>query len=282
MHSIFLKKTTAALSAAVLAVVLAACGSTGGAVKTADLPAGLLFSFAGKAEPVAKPEAGTIPTVFIIGDSTACNYTANKAPRMGWGQVFGNYLGANIKLVNAAQSGAGTRTFLYEGLFTRVTYDMKPGDFLIIQFGHNDAKVGDLRFADANGEYQENLEKFIEEARALGVTSIVLSSIERLNFGPNGKIVPSHGAYPEAAAKVAAKTGMGFINMTAKTAALYEKAGPEGSKKIFLQLAAGENPNYPKGVADDAHLQENGAIEVAKLVCEGLKEIKSPLAAYLK
>jgi lysophospholipase L1-like esterase len=198
---------------------------------------------------------------------------------MGWGQAFGNHLQGNIKLVNAARSGASTRTFLYEALFLSVEVQMKKGDFLIIQFGHNDAKAGDPRYAEANTEYIENLTKFIETAREYGVTSIVLSSIERRN----GTIEnPTHGEYPAAAAIAAKNTGMGFINITAKTAALFESLGDEGTKKLFLHLPAGVNPNYPQGVADDTHLQEAGAQEVARLVAEGLKEIDSPLAVYLK
>ena len=160
---------------------------------------------------------------------------------------------------------------------------MKRGDYVFIEFGHNDEKVDKPSvYAAANTDYRNNLIKFVGDVRAKKAFPILLTPVMRRKFDANGIFQDTHGAYPDAVRKVAQELKVPLIDMHRKTETLLVKYGAEESKKLFLQLKPNENPNYPKGVEDNTHFNAKGAEEVAILAVEEIRQQKLKLKKYLK
>lgn len=220
--------------------------------------------------------------IVIVGDSTAATYDAARAPEMGWGQTFGRFFAESVAVKNHAYPGRSSKSFIDEGRLARALDDLAPGDWLFIQFGHNDAKKEDpARYTEPETTYKEHLAVYIRSARERGANPLLLTPIERRHFNAAGTIEPTHGAYPQAMIELGEAMHTPVIDITEKSRALFERLGPEPTKELFLWLKPGEHPNYPQGVEDNTHFQERGAVEIGKLVIEGLKEIDSPLVAHL-
>lgn len=221
-------------------------------------------------------------TVFIAGDSTACNYEPSRAPRAGWGQMIDRFFDANyVSVRNMAISGRSSMSFINEGVLAKILSEIKSGDYLLIQFGHNDAKKEDsTRYTDPD-TYQSYLTQYVTGAQKAGANPVLITSVNRRNF-ENGKLVLTHGAYPGAMIDLARKLQIPLIDITEQSRVFFEEAGEEGTKKLFLWLEPGESVNYPEGVKDDTHFQENGATEIAKLVIRGIKDLNLPLVKYIK
>jgi lysophospholipase L1-like esterase len=222
-------------------------------------------------------------TIYMVGDSTMCNYEEDRAPRTGWGQVFGEYFNKNIVVENNAVSGRSSKSYWDEGLLDEFKDEMEPGDYLFIQFGHNDSKSSDpARYTDPYTTYQEYLTMYINEARERKVHPILLTPINRRKFDDDGNLILTHKEYPQAMIDLGEELNVPVIDLTEKTIALYEEYGVEGTKDLFLWLDPGESENYPNGKEDNTHLQTLGAHEISKLVVEGIKEERFSLAKYLK
>jgi lysophospholipase L1-like esterase len=225
--------------------------------------------------------AGKQITIWILGDSTASSYASSISPLTGWGQIFGDFFESGVVVRNESIPGRSTKSFIDEGHFARIIKDVRPGDFLLIQFGHNDEKKHDLhRYADLE-TYKKNLSFFVESARSAGAHPIILTSIERRLF-QNGVLHETHGEYPEAARSAAKETKTPCIDITAKSKMLFTALGEEGTKKIFLILGKGVSANYPDGIIDNSHLQTEGARIMGKMVLEGFSEQSIPLTEYVK
>ncbi len=221
-------------------------------------------------------------SIVIVGDSTAATYGASRAPEMGWGQAFHRFFTASVAVKNHAYPGRSSKSFIDEGRLARALEDLGPGDWLFIQFGHNDAKKEDpARYTEPRTTYKEYLSVYVRSARERGANPLLLTPVERRHFGPDGKIEPSHGEYPQAMIELGEATGTPVIDITKKSRELFERLGPERTKELFLWLKPGEHANFPDGVEDNTHFKERGAVEIGRLVVEGLKEIGSPLVAYL-
>lgn len=226
------------------------------------------------------PAAETI-SVYIAGDSTACNYTEDRAPRMGWGQAIGRLFKEGVVVKNHASSGRSSKSFINEGRLDIILAEIKAGDYLFIQFGHNDQKEDEERRTEPYTTYKEYLTRYIEGAREKGANPVLLTPISRRSFNSDGTIADTHGEYPKAMKELAEELKVPLIDMTEKTKKLFEKLGEEETKQIFLWLKPGEHVNYPDGIKDNTHLQERGAVEVAKLVLEGIKENKLSLEYFI-
>lgn len=243
---------------------------------------GLLFGFPGKKALASQALPGQPLRLFIVSDSTACNYGADVYPRAGWGQVIRYFFSEQVEVVNAAASGRSSKSFIDEKRLDRVLAQIKEGDYLLIQFGHNDSKPEAVRFTDPFTTYQDYLRQYIDGARAKGAIPVLLTPVNRRNFAAGGKLCLTHGDYPAAMLQLGEKLNVPVLEIGAKSQVLFEKLGREGTKKIFLWLQPGEHPNYPEGIEDNTHFCEAGATEIAKLVVEGIKELSLPLASYIR
>jgi lysophospholipase L1-like esterase len=239
----------------------------------------LLLSLAFGAEAVGK---GTI-TVFLAGDSTMAQKQPDKRPETGWGEVLVKFFDAGrVRVDNRAQNGRSTKTFINEGRWQAIVDELKPGDYVFIQFGHNDeSKEKGERYTPPE-EYRRNLLRFVADVRAKGGVPVLLTPVMRRRFDPQGNFQDTHGEYPDIVRAVAAEQRVALIDMHRKSEKVLKEYGPEASRKLFLQLKTGENPNYPKGVEDNTHFSPLGAEVMAELAVEGIKEQKLGLAKFLK
>jgi len=220
--------------------------------------------------------------IWMIGDSTMANKNPDKAPETGWGMVMNEFVTGDATVHNHAVNGRSSKSFIDEGRWKAIYDSIQPGDFVIIQFGHNDEKPAEKLHTDPSTTYKQLLKKFIDEARAKGANPIVCSSIVRRHFDGKGNLKDTHGAYINAAREIAIETNTPYIDMEAKTHALVAKLGSEKSKTIYLFCKPGEYPNRKNGVQDSTHLNTYGARQVGGLFVKEAKKQKLPLVHYLK
>jgi len=221
-------------------------------------------------------------TVYLAGDSTCANKTSDKRPETGWGEMLQQYFDpAKVKVDNRALNGRSTKSFVDEGHWQKIMNAVKKGDFVFIEFGHNDEKKDKPAIYASPDDYKANLTRFIKDVRSRGATPILMTPVSRRKF-ENEVPVKTHGEYPEAAKSVGKTQKVDVIDMESKSAAVLTHYGNEGSRKLFLQLKPGENPNYPDGVEDNTHFNPTGAEEMAKLAVDGIRESKSKLVKYLR
>ena len=213
-------------------------------------------------------------TVFVAGDSTAATYATADVPRAGWGQALPAFLRPEISVVNAALSGASSKSFVDLGRLDLILAAIRPGDVLLVSFGHNDEKVEDpARYTEPWTTFQDHLRLYLDGARARRARPILVTPVERRRFRADGTPYLSHGDYPASMRALAEATRMPLVDLSALSFALWSALGPEATKDYFLWLDPGEMPNYPDGVADNTHFQAHGAIEVARLVVNAAREI---------
>ena len=215
-------------------------------------------------------------TIHLMGDSTMAEKDLPKAgEERGWGMMFQNFLDPEaVNVINYAQNGRSTKSFIDLGLWDKVYNAVKPGDYVFIEFGHNDAKADDpVRYAPAYGAYQENLRTFIDGVREKGGTPVLLSPIARRWF-KDGKLDRNcHTDYPAAMEAVAKEKGVTFIDMTTPTLDWIESLGDEASKAFFM-ISTGKN--------DNTHLVPAGARKVTEIVCDKIKEQIPEIAEHLQ
>lgn len=221
------------------------------------------------------------PSVFMIGDSTMASYPGTR-PVHGWGQELPKFFAPAVAIRNHASSGRSSRSFLAEGRWEKVLQELRPGDFVIIQFGHNDSKPDAERRTEPRGEYRENLLRYIRETRAKGAEPILATSVVRRRWTASGEYLDTLGEYPVVTREVAKAERVPLLDMHALTMQLERELGVDGSKKVHLHLAAGAHPAEPKGLADDTHYSEYGAARVAELAAAELKRIGHPLARWVQ
>lgn len=215
--------------------------------------------------------AATRTTLYVAGDSTASVYRAAEAPRAGWGQALPVFANSRLRVDDRALSGASSKSFADLGLLDGILTDLRPGDRLLVSFGHNDQKTTDpARGTDPFTTYQDYLLRYLDGARRRGALPILVTSVERRRFDADGHAYASLGQYPQAMRELAAREHVPLIDLTALSLARWEQLGAEATKQHFLWLPPGTHPNYPAGVSDNTHFQAHGAIEVARLVATEL------------
>jgi lysophospholipase L1-like esterase len=221
-------------------------------------------------------------TVFLAGDSTMSEKLSNKRPETGWGeQLQGVFDETKVKIENHAQNGRSTRSFIAENRWQAIVEKLKKRDYVFIQFGHNDEKVGTDRYASPE-DYRKNLVRFIADVREKKGIPVLLTPVMRRRFDENGVFQDTHGEYPNVVRAVAEEYKVAMIDMHRKSEAVIRKYGAEESRKLFLQLKPGENVNYPKGIEDNTHFSPLGAKIMAGLAVEAIREQKLGLKKYLK
>ena len=225
------------------------------------------------------------PTLYTIGDSTmADKIKPDENPEKGWCQVLPSFFDLNkITIDNRAVNGRSTRSFINEKRWESVYKSLKKGDYVFIQFGHNDEKIADsTRYTNPHTAYRYNLIRFVTEAREKGAIPILFSSIARRNFNEHGVLVGTHGEYPIEARLVAQEYNVPFIDLGYFSEVLEQSYGPEKSKDLHLHFKAGEHPYYPEGKTDDTHLSYKGALEIAKIVVAELTKMNLDIATRLR
>lgn len=242
-------------------------------------------------------EANDTVTVFMIGDSTMANKPLSKENQeRGWGQMLPMYLTGPVKVDNHAVNGRSSKSFINEGRWDKVMEKLRPGDYVIIQFGHNDEKPKADRHTDPGSTFDDNLRKFVNEARSKGATPILMNSIVRRNFPDQNGIaaeetddkqksveawkvdnpaegeilVDTHGDYIVAPRNVARELAVFFVDMNSATHELVQNLGTERSKALFMWIPENTYEFCPKGKIDNTHLNIKGAIQVAGLAVDRL------------
>lgn len=237
-----------------------------------------------------------LTTIFIIGDSTAAKKDLSKgSPERGWGMALQCYFDdAFIRVDNHAVNGRSSLSFINEGRWDKVLSLIKPGDYVIIQFGHNDEKPKADRHTDPGSTFDYNLAKFVRETREKGGIPVLMNPVVRRNFAAKpakndddealrnttfkdapkqtegDTLVDTHGLYRVAPRDVAARMNVHFVDANRITAELEQSMGVEGSKQLHMWYKPGEHPALPKGRQDNTHYNVYGAHRVAALLADAL------------
>lgn len=215
-------------------------------------------------------------TVYLIGDSTMSIKQEKAYPETGWGMPFVYFFDSTVTVDNRAQNGRSTRSFLEEKRWQPVMDALKEGDYVFVQFGHND-EVSTKKTYTTEEEFKTNLVKYVTETRNKKAIPVLLTPVARRKFDAAGKIEGTHEVYAEIVRKVANEYHVPLIDLDRKSQALLQEFGEEKSKLLFLQLAKGEHPNYPEGKIDNTHFNELGARLMAQIVLAEIKALKLEL-----
>ena len=223
-------------------------------------------------------ERADVPTVYLAGDSTVVDQ--DKEPWAAWGQMLPAFFSSGIAIANEAESGETIKSFVGERRLAKIESTWKRGDFLLIQFAHNDQKPGG-GFVPIP-EYKEIMERYIADARAAGVTPVLVTAMNRRRFDADGRIVETLGDYPQATREVAAQEDLGLIDLNAMSKTLFEAMGEAGTLKAFVHFPANTFPEQPEELKDDTHFTAYGAYELACAVVESIRDRHLPLETYLR
>lgn len=223
-------------------------------------------------------------TLYTIGDSTMANKkNPDKNPEHGWAQVLQPFFTANVIVENRAVNGRSTKSFINEKRWDSIYKKLKKGDYVFIEFGHNDQKTEDsTRYTNPHTTYRYNLIHFVKQSREKGAIPVLLSPIARRNFNEKGVLLPTHGEYPLETRLVGQEYNVPFIDLGYYTELLEQSYGPEKSKQLHLHFKGGENQYYDKDKADDTHLSLEGATVIAQIVIDQIKLSNDPLFKKLK
>ncbi len=211
------------------------------------------------------------PVIWLVGDSTVSTYKMDRYPQTGWGQVLQQYCKPGVKVCNYAVGGRSSKSFISEKRWEKVLHEMKKGDFLFVQFGHNDQKKDKARHTNPATTYQEYLKQYISEAREKGINVILVTSVVRRVFR-EGKMINSLGKYPDAMKHVAAETQTPLIDLNVMSFHKFSEMGSKETKKVFLHVPVGKFPAFPKGCKDNSHFCKNGAVLIAGWVVNNAKK----------
>ncbi len=222
-----------------------------------------------------------VTTIHLVGDSTCAPKLPEKRPETGWGEKFGAFFNDDVAIANYARNGRSTRTFISEGRWDSVMNNVKKGDYVFIQFGHNDQSESKPDRYTPPADFERNLVRFVNETRAKGATPVLLTPVCRRKF-QNGSFIDQHGIYPGITRKVAKNLNVQLYDMHTVTMEILVKAGEEESKKLFLQCAPGECPNYPEGIEDNTHFNDYGATVVANALVNAIAQTDLPLKQLLR
>ncbi len=210
--------------------------------------------------------------VFIAGDSTASEYGPERAPREGWGQQLQSFLDGGLRVRNLARSGRSARSFIEEGGLEPLRRDLRAGDVLLIQFGHNDAKQeAPERYNEPRQAFPRWLMEYVRLAREKAATPILITPVARRKFD-HGQLLDTHGLYAQAVRDLAARENLGLIDLTESSMNWLRALGDEASRPYYMHVPAQQQ-------ADDTHFQQRGAVMIACLVVDGWKRLDASLAA---
>jgi len=211
-------------------------------------------------------------TVWLIGDSTMSIKDPRTYPEHGWGMPFVYFFDSTVTVDNRAQNGRSTRTFMDENRWAPVMAAMQEGDYVFVQFGHND-EVKTKKSFTTEEQFKTNLVKYITDTRSKKANAVLLTPVARRNFDSTGHIIGTHDVYAQIVRDVAKEQNVPLIDLDKEAQALYQQWGVDKSKLLFNHLAPGEHPNYPKGKEDNTHFSELGARIIAQIVLKNIRSL---------
>lgn len=219
-------------------------------------------------------------TVWLIGDSTMANKEIKAYPETGWGMPFRYFFDSTVDVDNRAKNGRSTQSFFDEGLWGPVVNSLSEGDYVFIQFGHND-EVPTKKTYTTQAQFKTNLIRYVNEARNKKAIPVLITPVARRKFDSSGHVISTHEAYSQIVRDVAMQLNAPLIDLDKKSQALLQQFGVENSKLLYNHLQAGEHPNYPKGNADDTHFSELGARKMAEIVLQEVRNLNLGLAGHI-
>lgn len=214
--------------------------------------------------------------IFLAGDSTMSIKEPRSYPETGWGMPFVYFWDSTVMVVNKAKNGRSTSSFRDEGSWKSIMDEAGDGDYIFIQFGHND-EVPTKKTYTTETEFKTNLLRYVLEARAKKATPLLLTPVARRKFNASGNIEGTHDVYAQIVRDVAKENQVLLFDLDKKSQALYQQMGVENSKLLFVHLKPGEHPHYPEGKEDNTHFSELGARLIAQLVLSELKSLNTEL-----
>ena len=220
-----------------------------------------------------------VPTIFLCGNSTVVDQ--DNEPWASWGQMITRFFNEKVCFANYAESGESANTFIAAGRLQKALTQMKSGDYIFMEFGHNDQKQKGPG-KGAFYSYMTSLKTFIDEAKLRGAHPVLVTPTQRRSFDNNGKIQDTHLDFPDAMRWLASKENIPLIDLHQMTRTLYEAMGVEESKKAFVHYPAGTYPNQTMDFADNTHFNPYGAYQIAKCIVEGIKKLNLPIIQYLR
>jgi lysophospholipase L1-like esterase len=220
--------------------------------------------------------SGNKTRIFIAGDSTAQSYNEKRDGLIkGWGQMLALFFNEDVEVINYAIGGRSTNSYIREGRWDRLISEVKAGDYVLIQFGHNDASTRPERHTSYE-EYERNLVRMIGEVREKQATPVLLTSVVMRTF-VNGHLTDDRlKGYPVITRRVAKEQDAPMIDINLRTKDFVTMLGDEDSKPYYRWVEPGEDPTKPEGLKDDTHMMEKGASQVARFVAEGIMELNLP------
>lgn len=231
----------------------------------------------------AGSETGDRVTLFLIGDSTMADKPVMpENPERGWGQLLPLYFSSSVTIENHAANGRSSKSFRDEGRWDVVLERMQPDDWVVIQFGHNDAKPDEARHTKPFESYTENLRRYALETRARGGHPVLATPVVRRRFNQQGDLEPTHGDYPQAVRKLAEEIEAPLLDMTSRSRDLLARLGRERSERLFLWTSPGEYRRLPDGNADNTHFNALGATRMCDLAVDEIRQHAPALAEQLK
>lgn len=216
--------------------------------------------------------------IWLVGDSTMSDKKTEAYPETGWGMPFKYFFDSTVVVDNRAQNGRSTKTFIAEGRWQAVMDGLNEGDYVFIQFGHNDEVPTKVNSYVTEDVFKSNLQRFVKEVRSKNGVPVLLTPVARRKFDGAGMVEETHEKYAAVVRTVAKEEKVLFIDLDEKSKALLQQFGVENSKLLFNQLQPGEHPNYPEGKEDNTHFNELGARKMAELVLAEIKGQKFDIA----
>ncbi|GAB3875988.1 rhamnogalacturonan acetylesterase [Hymenobacter segetis] len=219
-------------------------------------------------------------TVYLIGDSTMSIKETKAYPETGWGMPFVYFFDETVTVDNRAQNGRSTKSFVAENRWQPVAEGLREGDYVFIQFGHND-EVPTKRSYTPEADYKNYLIRFIAETRAKKASPVLITPVARRKFDAAGKVEGTHNVYSEIVRVTAREQQVPLIDLDRESQAMLQQFGVENSKLLFNQVVPGEHPNYPDGKEDNTHFNELGARKMAEIVLADIRALKLELATRI-
>lgn len=236
--------------------------------------------------------AEEVPTVYLAGDSTVASYAPSQYPLTGWGQMLPEFLDGGVRVDNRAIGGRSSKSYVLEGHLDKILADIQPGDYLFVQFGHNDRQNTDNlcsvnktycnRHTEPYTSFKEYLAKYVTGAREHGATPVLVTPMGRRSYDDKGQFLNDFYDYAQAMKQLSAEYDVPLIDLNSTSIAFYTRIGVPATEEIFLYCDPGECENYQTGREDNVHFQEYGARWLARFVAEGIGSAGLPMAQHVE